>query len=104
MGGWCSVHAAATDGCAALCLTRQVSIGSPEKMEPITKVSHIPSSRWALVCSLCNDKFGASIQVITWSAFPHCREWEEAVCGEGTRIQEVRPGAGSLSRVPEGGL
>ncbi|XP_060035068.1 protein Jade-1 isoform X2 [Erinaceus europaeus] len=40
----------------------EVSIGSPEKMEPITKVSHIPSSRWALLCSLCNDKFGASIQ------------------------------------------
>ncbi|KAM9087477.1 protein Jade-1 isoform 3-T3 [Megaptera novaeangliae] len=40
----------------------EVSIGSPEKMEPITKVSHIPSSRWALVCSLCNEKFGASIQ------------------------------------------
>uniref|UniRef100_A0A803W0K1 Protein Jade-1 n=1 Tax=Ficedula albicollis TaxID=59894 RepID=A0A803W0K1_FICAL len=40
----------------------QVSIGSPEKMEPITKVSHIPSSRWALVCSLCNEKVGASIQ------------------------------------------
>uniref|UniRef100_A0A7N4NI42 Protein Jade-1 n=1 Tax=Sarcophilus harrisii TaxID=9305 RepID=A0A7N4NI42_SARHA len=40
----------------------QVSIGSPEKMEPITKVSHIPSSRWALICSLCNEKIGASIQ------------------------------------------
>lgn len=40
-----------------------MSIGSPEKMEPITKVSHIPSSRWALVCSLCNEKIGASIQV-----------------------------------------
>ncbi|XP_045686896.1 protein Jade-1 [Phyllostomus hastatus] len=40
----------------------EVSIGSPEKMEPITKVSHIPSSRWALVCSLCNEKCGASIQ------------------------------------------
>ncbi|KAM7051915.1 protein Jade-1 isoform 1-T1 [Acridotheres tristis] len=40
----------------------EVSIGSPEKMEPITKVSHIPSSRWALVCSLCNEKVGASIQ------------------------------------------
>lgn len=40
----------------------EVSIGSPEKMEPITKVSHIPSSRWALVCSLCNEKTGASIQ------------------------------------------
>ncbi|XP_063166680.1 protein Jade-1 isoform X3 [Candoia aspera] len=40
----------------------EVSIGSPEKMEPITKVSHIPSSRWALVCSLCSEKVGASIQ------------------------------------------
>ncbi|XP_029448171.1 protein Jade-1 isoform X4 [Rhinatrema bivittatum] len=41
----------------------EVSIGSPEKMEPITKVSHIPSSRWALVCSLCSEKIGACIQV-----------------------------------------
>ncbi|XP_056419391.1 protein Jade-1 isoform X2 [Hyla sarda] len=40
----------------------EVSIGSPEKMEPITKVSHIPSSRWALLCNLCNEKFGACIQ------------------------------------------
>ncbi|XP_049625990.1 protein Jade-1 [Suncus etruscus] len=40
----------------------EVSIGSPEKMEPITKVSHIPSSRWALLCSLCEDKVGAAIQ------------------------------------------
>lgn len=50
-----------------------MSIGSPEKMEPITKVSHIPSSRWALVCSLCNEKFGASIQVtgsVPMGSFP----------------------------------
>ncbi|KAG9480142.1 hypothetical protein GDO78_011911 [Eleutherodactylus coqui] len=40
----------------------EVSIGSPEKMEPITKVSHIPSSRWALLCNLCSEKFGACIQ------------------------------------------
>lgn len=40
----------------------EVSIGSPEKMEPITKVSHIPSSRWALTCSLCSEKTGACIQ------------------------------------------
>nr|XP_033795017.1 protein Jade-1 isoform X1 [Geotrypetes seraphini] len=40
----------------------EVSIGSPEKMEPITKVSHIPSSRWALICSLCCEKIGACIQ------------------------------------------
>ncbi|RXM30711.1 Protein Jade-1 [Acipenser ruthenus] len=40
----------------------EVSIGSPEKMEPITKVSHIPNSRWALVCHLCKEKSGACIQ------------------------------------------
>ncbi|XP_028657499.1 protein Jade-1 [Erpetoichthys calabaricus] len=40
----------------------EVSIGSPEKMEPITKVSHIPSSRWALICRLCKEKTGACIQ------------------------------------------
>lgn len=39
-------------------------------MEPITKVSHIPSSRWALVCSLCNEKVGASIQVNEWNKYP----------------------------------
>ncbi|NXC20796.1 JADE3 protein, partial [Corythaeola cristata] len=39
-----------------------VSIACPERMEPITKVSHIPPSRWALVCSLCKLKTGACIQ------------------------------------------
>lgn len=43
----------------------QVSIACPERMEPITKVSHIPPSRWALVCSLCKLKTGACIQVRT---------------------------------------
>ncbi|KAJ3589648.1 hypothetical protein NHX12_010491, partial [Muraenolepis orangiensis] len=41
----------------------EVSIGCPEKMEPITKVSHIPSSRWALSCSLCREHTGTCIQV-----------------------------------------
>ncbi|XP_042314007.1 protein Jade-3 isoform X4 [Sceloporus undulatus] len=41
----------------------EVSIACPERMEPITKVSHIPPSRWALVCSLCKLKTGACIQV-----------------------------------------
>ncbi|CAH2223412.1 Jade-3 isoform X1 [Pelobates cultripes] len=40
----------------------EVSIACPERMEPITKVSHIPPSRWALVCSLCKRKTGACIQ------------------------------------------
>ncbi|XP_039175563.1 protein Jade-3 isoform X2 [Crotalus tigris] len=40
----------------------EVSIACPERMEPITKVSHIPPSRWALVCNLCKVKTGACIQ------------------------------------------
>ncbi|XP_007501103.1 protein Jade-3 isoform X2 [Monodelphis domestica] len=40
----------------------EVSIACPERMEPITKVSHIPPSRWSLVCSLCKLKTGACIQ------------------------------------------
>ncbi|XP_028442821.1 protein Jade-3 isoform X2 [Perca flavescens] len=41
----------------------EVSIACPERMEPITKVSHIPPSRWSLICSLCKWKTGACIQV-----------------------------------------
>ncbi|XP_026864142.2 protein Jade-1 isoform X2 [Electrophorus electricus] len=40
----------------------EVSFGCPEKMEPITKVSHIPASRWALSCSLCREHTGTCIQ------------------------------------------
>ncbi|XP_020846871.1 E3 ubiquitin-protein ligase Jade-2 isoform X1 [Phascolarctos cinereus] len=40
----------------------EVSIGCPEKMEPITKISHIPASRWALSCSLCRECTGTCIQ------------------------------------------
>ncbi|GFT80461.1 protein Jade-3 [Nephila pilipes] len=40
----------------------EVSIGCPEKMEPILRISHIPASRWALICSLCRERVGACIQ------------------------------------------
>ncbi|XP_028631932.1 protein Jade-3 [Grammomys surdaster] len=40
----------------------EVSIACPERMEPVTKISHIPPSRWALVCNLCKVKTGACIQ------------------------------------------
>ncbi|XP_071238901.1 protein Jade-1 [Salvelinus alpinus] len=40
----------------------EVSTGNPEKMEPITNMSHIPSNRWALTCCLCKDQTGACIQ------------------------------------------
>lgn len=40
----------------------EVSIGCVDRMEPITKISSIPASRWALVCVLCRDRVGACIQ------------------------------------------
>ncbi|CAL1263096.1 unnamed protein product [Larinioides sclopetarius] len=39
----------------------EVSFLNFVKMEPIVKISQIPASRWALVCSLCNEKTGACI-------------------------------------------
>uniref|UniRef100_F6XEQ3 Jade n=1 Tax=Ciona intestinalis TaxID=7719 RepID=F6XEQ3_CIOIN len=40
----------------------EITIADPDRMEPITKVSHVPSSRWALLCSICKDRVGACIQ------------------------------------------
>ncbi|KAG8192719.1 hypothetical protein JTE90_009742 [Oedothorax gibbosus] len=40
----------------------EVSIGCAEKMEPVTKISNIPPSRWALICYICREKGGACIQ------------------------------------------
>ncbi|XP_075991425.1 PHD finger protein rhinoceros [Anticarsia gemmatalis] len=40
----------------------EVSIGCAEIMEPITKISSIPASRWSLVCVLCRNRKGACIQ------------------------------------------
>ncbi|KAI4503528.1 hypothetical protein M0802_000931 [Mischocyttarus mexicanus] len=40
----------------------EVSIGCVERMEPITKISSIPPSRWALICVLCRERVGACIQ------------------------------------------
>lgn len=40
----------------------EVSIGCVDRMEPITKISSIPQSRWALLCVLCRERVGACIQ------------------------------------------
>ncbi|XP_068455862.1 protein Jade-1 isoform X3 [Clinocottus analis] len=55
----------------------EVSIGNPEKMEPVTNVSHIPPSRWALLCCLCREKAGACIQCSARS----CRTAFHVTCG-----------------------
>lgn len=78
------------DGCSS---PLQVSIGCPEKMEPITKVSHIPASRWALSCSLCREHTGTCIQVRRTNAA--CRG--SANSDEGC----VRSSPGSRSPLPQ---
>ncbi|CAK6965675.1 LOW QUALITY PROTEIN: protein Jade-1 [Scomber scombrus] len=55
----------------------EVSIGNPEKMEPITNVSHIPSNRWALICCMCKEKTGACIQC----SAKNCRTAFHVTCG-----------------------
>ncbi|CAD7083396.1 unnamed protein product [Hermetia illucens] len=40
----------------------EVSIGCVDKMEPITKISSIPQTRWSLLCILCRERVGACIQ------------------------------------------
>ena len=65
------------------CCFLQVSIGCPEKMEPITKVSHIPASRWALSCSLCREHTGTCIQVRQINAY-HCIRCD--LCYERTSV------------------
>lgn len=40
----------------------EVSIGCVDRMEPITKISSIPQSRWALICVLCRERVGSCIQ------------------------------------------
>ncbi|XP_069319239.1 protein Jade-3 [Eulemur rufifrons] len=73
----------------------EVSIACPERMEPITKISHIPPSRWALVCSLCKLKTGACIQCSVKScitafhvtcAFEHSLEMK-TVLDEGDQVK-----------------
>lgn len=61
----------------------EVSIGNPEKMEPITNVSHIPSNRWALICCLCKEKTGACIQC----SAKNCRTAFHVTCGLNANLE-----------------
>ncbi|CAL8283118.1 unnamed protein product [Lota lota] len=63
----------------------EVSIGNPEKMEPITNVSHIPSSRWALLCCICQDKTGACIQC----SAKNCRIAFHVTCGLQAKLKMI---------------
>uniref|UniRef100_A0AAY4AD95 Protein Jade-1 n=1 Tax=Denticeps clupeoides TaxID=299321 RepID=A0AAY4AD95_9TELE len=56
----------------------EVSIGNPEKMEPITNISHVPSNRWSLICCVCKEKTGACIQC----SAKNCRTAFHVTCGQ----------------------
>jgi protein Jade-1 len=40
----------------------EVKIGNADKMEPITNIESIPSSRWNLLCCICNQRRSVCIQ------------------------------------------
>ncbi|XP_018584989.1 protein Jade-3-like isoform X2 [Scleropages formosus] len=93
----------------------EVSIACPERMEPITKVSHIPPSRWSLICSLCKLKTGACIQCSVKSctipfhvtcAFEHSLEMK-TILDEGDEVKfksyclkHSKPKAGEAGHSP----
>ncbi|EPS34206.1 hypothetical protein PDE_09170 [Penicillium oxalicum 114-2] len=47
----------------------EVSIGNPSLMEPVTDVEKVPRSRWKLLCYICKQKMGASIQCSNKNCF-----------------------------------
>ncbi|XP_071949495.1 uncharacterized protein [Antedon mediterranea] len=55
----------------------EVSIGCVDRMEPVTKISQIPASRWALVCNLCRVRTGACIQC----SVKTCKTAYHVTCG-----------------------
>ena len=40
----------------------ECQFGNTDKMEPVTKIGKIPTSRWALSCVICQKRVGACIQ------------------------------------------
>lgn len=61
----------------------EVTIGCVEKMEPITKISEIPASRWALVCTLCKERTGACIQC----SVKACKTAFHVTCGFANNLE-----------------
>lgn len=47
----------------------EVSIGNPSLMEPVTDVEKVPRSRWKLLCYICRQRMGASIQCSNKNCF-----------------------------------
>ncbi|KAJ5698319.1 hypothetical protein N7462_000324 [Penicillium macrosclerotiorum] len=47
----------------------EVSIGNPSLMEPVTDVEKVPRGRWKLICYICKQRMGASIQCSNKNCF-----------------------------------
>lgn len=47
----------------------EVSLGNPTLMEPITDIEKVPRSRWKLLCYICRQRMGASIQCSNKNCF-----------------------------------
>lgn len=47
----------------------EVSIANPSLMEPVTDVEKVPRSRWKLLCYICKQRMGASIQCSNKNCF-----------------------------------
>ena len=40
----------------------QITVGDPERQEPVGGIRSIPPDRWALSCCVCRQRMGAKIQ------------------------------------------
>ncbi|KAG5513888.1 hypothetical protein PMAC_000510 [Pneumocystis sp. 'macacae'] len=47
----------------------EVTVANPVYQEPIDNIHKIPSSRWKLICYICQQKMGASIQCMNKSCY-----------------------------------
>ncbi|XP_076812997.1 uncharacterized protein LOC143459628 [Clavelina lepadiformis] len=63
----------------------EISIADPERMEPITKVSHVPASRWSLLCNLCKERVGACIQC----SVKHCVTAYHVTCAIEAKLDMI---------------
>lgn len=55
----------------------EVKVGNAERMEPVTNIEGIPTSRWNLLCCVCKKKEGACIQC----SYPTCVSAYHVTCG-----------------------
>jgi len=63
----------------------EVHIENIEKMEPITNISNVPSTRWNLTCVFCKEKVGACIKCSVNS----CKTAYHVTCAFKRRLEMI---------------